>query len=231
MNNDSANISKSRLSQLGMRHADARPPLSVPSAALQAVIINLEFAQIQLLAKGDNLLSAYTTLASQIYRTDPCQHVADWMDLDMLCASHISPLQLMGDIELDADEMYSSLDGAEILEDELDFTNQREDPFFQQEFDDASMSQYLLRSPEDGLGSNQRAVVVVGEEPEITGELLSRGVVSLTDLAMRSIICKKPKRSAAGIKSKRTDASPRLSEIFPAIWSPGYLPVSEPTDG
>lgn len=61
----------------------------------------------------------------------------------------------------------------------------------------------------------------VGEGVHMTPE----GLCELADAVIRSLICKKPMKLAKGIAVKDSAIHKRLSELAPALFSPGYLQV------
>lgn len=50
-------------------------------------------------------------------------------------------------------------------------------------------------------------------------------LMKLIDTALRTLICNNPTRTAAGIKTSADPSGPKLADISPALFSPGYLSV------
>ena len=62
-----------------------------------------------------------------------------------------------------------------------------------------------------------------------TREIEMPETVALVDAAFRSLIVRGPKRTTETVKVSRENADTTLADIAPGLWSPGYLPVREPS--
>ncbi len=105
-------------------------------------------------------------------------------------------------------------------------------------------SETLQPLPSDKLHSPEKPPLVQAEASHIhtlkrpaeeklptddaTEPIQLHNAVQLMDAAIRNLICNKPLRTAAGIKLLGDKSKPiaKLADLAPALWSPGYLPVS-----
>jgi hypothetical protein len=186
-------------------HADVKPPEEVPVILLHSVRFRMDIVTVKSRSNIEKNVSTETQTAVHEIRRPIAK--------EDLLTNHDSNDEIDVLLMEESDEMPPTpVPG--ITDDALngerkDQTRKRSLPYV----DDAVQAQNW------DIQSNKRS----RRECESIASLPA--VEDLIDSAMRLSICRGPVRLASGVKTITSTFTHTLSDVAPALWSPGYLPV------
>ena len=204
---------------------DARPPEGVASAKVEGIRLNLEFSRIRQNTHKRRKIDVHTGLEEFLDSHESLFSSDDTLYLSTLSSS--PSLRSLSSFEnsqgSDSSCMSSQLTGRiseGMLEEEYEYETATHAKTLQTHnvsVTSAYLHHRLLKSPRKRSGS--------GEFSKSSFLSLSASA-KLLDAALRTIICDDRTVLLPGVKLEEKTYGPKLAEILPAVFSPGYLQVT-----
>lgn len=184
-----------------LHDVNIQPPEGIPTAVLQEIMISLCFVPFEQISKPPS----YPMIKQEEERFDDLLIALDYVD-----SGQINTIGIPGDLQPDFTKSQGVLPQFPHPTDNFREYLEDDSPFSSQE------SQLSCPQPWQEQVARDTTTENVDTQPYIM----------LIDSGFRSLICDKPIRPAAGIKTHFDEPRIELASAAPAIFSPRYLSVS-----
>ena len=222
---DSSPKGRLKLSRNTFTALDAKPPEGVASAKVEGIRLNLEFSRIRPSTHKRRKTDVHTGFEESLDSSESLFSSDDTSYLSMLSSSPSLRSLPFFESSQGSDSSYMSSQptvriSEGMLEEEYEYETATHGKTLQTHnvpVTSAHLHYRHLKSPRKRSGS---------------GELLKSSFLGLSasakllDAAFRAIICDNRTVLLPGVKLEEKTSEPKLAEILPAVFSPGYLQVT-----